>query len=62
MAADPLIVIGGPCASNPEPLAPFVDLALIGDAEDAIHEVLEVVAAMKDRQASRAETLRSRRR
>jgi len=40
---DPLVCIGGPCASNPEPLAPFVDFALIGDAEDALGEVLEVI-------------------
>ncbi|MBI4421335.1 MAG: DUF2344 domain-containing protein [Gemmatimonadetes bacterium] len=45
--ADPLVCIGGPCASNPEPLAPFVDFALLGDAEDAIGEMLEVVADWK---------------
>jgi len=45
---DPLVCIGGPCASNPEPLAPFVDFALIGDAEDAIGEILEVVADWKE--------------
>jgi radical SAM-linked protein len=44
---DPLIMIGGPCAANPEPLAPFVDLALIGDAEDALPEVLEIVGEWK---------------
>jgi radical SAM family uncharacterized protein/radical SAM-linked protein len=54
---DPLIVIGGPCASNPEPLAPFVDFALIGDAEDAIHEILEVVGECKAAGATREETL-----
>ena len=41
--ADPLVIIGGPCASNPEPLAPFVDLALIGDAEDALPEILQLI-------------------
>lgn len=41
---DPIVLTGGPCASNPEPLAPFVDAVLLGDAEDAIHEILEVVA------------------
>lgn len=55
--SDPLIVIGGPCASNPEPLAPFADIALIGDAEDAIGEMLEVVAERKAAGASRTETL-----
>ncbi len=46
-AGDPLVMIGGPCASNPEPLAPFVDCALIGDAEDALPEVLETVGDWK---------------
>ncbi len=48
-ADDPIVMIGGPCASNPEPLAAFVDLALIGDAEDALPEVLEIVGEWKAR-------------
>jgi radical SAM family uncharacterized protein/radical SAM-linked protein len=43
----PLVCVGGPCASNPEPLAPFVDFALIGDAEDALGEILEIVGESK---------------
>jgi radical SAM family uncharacterized protein/radical SAM-linked protein len=43
----PIVMIGGPCASNPEPLARFVDAALIGDAEDALPEVLEIVGHSK---------------
>jgi radical SAM family uncharacterized protein/radical SAM-linked protein len=46
-AGDPIILAGGPCASNPEPLAAFVDAFLIGDAEDAIHEILGVIAEQK---------------
>jgi radical SAM family uncharacterized protein len=45
----PLIIAGGPCASNPEPLAPFLDAILLGDGEDAQIELLE--AAAKHRQA-----------
>ena len=48
-AGAPLVLAGGPCASNPEPLAPFVDAFLIGDAEDAIHEILGIVAEEKGR-------------
>ena len=44
---DPLVVAGGPCASNPEPLAAFFDAFLIGDAEDALPEMLAIVAAAK---------------
>ncbi len=46
-AGDPLVLAGGPCASNPEPLAAFVDAFLIGDAEDAIHEILGIIADEK---------------
>lgn len=38
----PLVIGGGPCAYNPEPVAPFFDAILIGDGEEA---VLEIVAA-----------------
>ena len=31
--ADPLVIAGGPCAQNPEPLAPFVDVFVTGDGE-----------------------------
>ena len=30
---DPLVIAGGPCACNPEPLAPFFDAFVIGDGE-----------------------------
>ena len=44
---DPLVLGGGPCASNPEPMAAFVDAFLIGDAEEALPEILERVAEWK---------------
>ncbi len=34
---DPIVVAGGPCAFNPEPLAPFIDAFMIGDGEDVMH-------------------------
>ncbi|MEE8326551.1 MAG: TIGR03960 family B12-binding radical SAM protein, partial [candidate division NC10 bacterium] len=52
----PFVCIGGPCASNPEPLARFVDFALIGDAEDALPEVLEVIADWKSVGRERGES------
>lgn len=39
----PLVVVGGPCAFNPEPLADFFDVALIGDGEEAVVELVELV-------------------
>ena len=39
---DPLIILGGPCAYNPEPLAEIADLIIIGEAEEVMLEVLRV--------------------
>jgi len=36
---DPIIFAGGPCCTNPEPLADFFDAFLIGDGEEAIVEI-----------------------
>ncbi len=44
---DPLVIAGGPGASNPEPLASFVDAFVIGDAEEALPELLEIVGEWK---------------
>jgi len=38
----PLIIAGGSCALNPEPLADFIDLFVIGEGEEIILELLEV--------------------
>ena len=34
--ADPLIMAGGPCTQNPEPIAPFFDVAVTGDGEPSL--------------------------
>ena len=39
---DPVIMAGGPCAFNPEPLADFIDVFLIGDGEDLLPQVLKL--------------------
>jgi radical SAM-linked protein len=38
----PVVIAGGPCAVNPEPLADFIDAFFIGEAEEAIHEIVEL--------------------
>lgn len=43
----PLIVCGGPCACNPEPIAPFMDAVMIGDGEEMILELTETVLRAK---------------
>ncbi|MFB9620841.1 TIGR03960 family B12-binding radical SAM protein [Brooklawnia cerclae] len=40
---DPLVVIGGHCASNPEPVADFVDVVVLGDGEQAVLELGSIV-------------------
>jgi radical SAM family uncharacterized protein len=48
----PLVVAGGHCAFNPEPLADFVDLFVIGDGEEVVGEITSVVGTRPwDRQA-----------
>src|SRR5712671_191643 len=39
---DPLVVAGGHCAFNPEPLADFVDVFVIGDGEEVVSEITDV--------------------
>lgn len=41
--SDPLILAGGPSVMNPEPMAEFIDAFFIGDAEEAIHEIIDSV-------------------
>ncbi len=43
----PLVIGGGPGAFNPEPLAPFFDAFLLGDGEEAIIEITELVRNWK---------------
>src|ERR1700729_1718677 len=42
---DALVVAGGHCVYNPEPLADFVDVFVLGDGEEVVGEVNEVMAA-----------------
>ena len=50
---DPLIIAGGPCAFNPEPLADFVDVFLIGDGEELLPRFLTLYSEWKEQAASR---------
>ena len=44
---DPLVIVGGPCVFNPEPLADFFDFAIIGEGEEVMGEVMEAYKAWK---------------
>ena len=43
----PLVIAGGSCALNPEPMADFIDLFVIGEGEEVILELLEVFRAYR---------------
>jgi len=53
----PLIVCGGPCACNPEPVAPFMDAVMIGDGEEIIEELVEVYGRARAAGLSKGELL-----
>ncbi len=54
----PFIVAGGPCAFNPEPLADFIDAFMIGDGEDVMHELIDVIRDGREAHHTKAEILR----
>jgi len=43
----PLIIAGGSCALNPEPIAEFIDLFLVGDGEEVVLELMDVFIKWK---------------
>lgn len=53
----PLIVCGGPCACNPEPLADFMDAVLIGDGEEMNAELLDALCEAKREGWTKKQTL-----
>lgn len=55
----PLVIVGGPCATfNPEPIADFIDIGIVGEGEEVIHELLDACYAGLDAGLSRRELLR----
>ncbi|MDR2070468.1 MAG: TIGR03936 family radical SAM-associated protein [Treponema sp.] len=54
---DPLVILGGPCVSNPLPYAPFVDAFWIGEAEGGFFTLAEELAEMKKRGEGRGALL-----
>ena len=54
---DPIVIGGGPCTYNPEPLAEFFDLFYIGEGETVYDELLDWYKACKKESKSRLEFL-----
>jgi radical SAM family uncharacterized protein/radical SAM-linked protein len=55
--AEPLILCGGPTATHPQPLAPFIDAFFIGEAEEALPALVLELAAMRKAGIPRRERL-----
>ena len=47
--SDPIVIAGGPSASNPAPMAPFFDAFFMGESEEAFEAVLDAIDSAPDR-------------
>src|SRR5215475_6536151 len=56
---DPIVLGGGPCTANPEPIADFFDAFLVGDAEEALPRLLDGVREGRERGLARRDLLAS---
>ncbi|MGD9115973.1 MAG: TIGR03960 family B12-binding radical SAM protein [Dehalococcoidia bacterium] len=57
--AHPVVIAGGSCCLNPEPMADFIDFFVIGDCEEVLPELLEIFRDWKKNQATRQELLKN---
>ena len=55
---DPIVVAGGPCAFNPEPLANFIDAFMVGDGEEQILDLNRVIMQGREEGTSRMTILK----
>lgn len=53
----PLVIGGGPCAFNPEPIADFFDLFVVGDGEEVINELIDRYKILKRERLNRKQVL-----
>ena len=54
---DPLVIVGGHVATNPEPVACFIDAAVLGDGEEAVLQISTLVREGKQQGKAREEIL-----
>ncbi len=57
-ATFPLVIGGGSCAFNPEPVADFFDAFVVGDGEGAIKEIIDTLVLCKEERAPKQECLK----
>jgi len=55
--ADPIVLAGGPTATHAEPLTPFVDALLVGEAEEVLPQLLRTIGCLRKEGRPRAQQL-----
>lgn len=58
LETDPIVVAGGPCVCNPEPLAMFFDMFILGEGEEVNLEMMDLYCEMKKCGKTKAEFLK----
>ena len=56
-ADDPIVIAGGHCATNPEPMSDFIDAFAIGDGEDVAVDLVRAAASAKGDRARALESI-----
>ncbi len=55
----PLVIAGGPCVCNAEPMADFLDICLPGEGEEVTNKLIDLLVEFKEKGASKQEFLRA---
>ena len=58
LSLSPIVVAGGPCVCNPEPLVDFIDIFILGEGEEVNLELMDLYAEVKKRGGTKQEFLR----
>lgn len=56
-ALTPIVVAGGPCACNPEPMTDFIDIFLPGEGEEVTNDLIDLLIKHKEKGSTRLEFL-----
>lgn len=54
---EPFVIVGGPCATHPEPLAPFVDFVVVGDGEQIFAKIARFIGRARQEGMKREQIL-----
>ncbi|MAZ48263.1 MAG: B12-binding domain-containing radical SAM protein [Halobacteriovoraceae bacterium] len=54
---EPFVIVGGPCATHPEPLAPFVDFVVVGDGEQIFAKIARFIGRARSEGMKRDQIL-----